>query len=93
MSIVPDGVDGSTHAFFISFPSAELAAAQMEAWTKNKCDWKYSLVSDGELDIYLAYTESLADAVQRGIQVPTIPGKSRTMYHPLGVSQLMLVDV
>ncbi|KAG9028759.1 hypothetical protein FS837_003783 [Tulasnella sp. UAMH 9824] len=52
------------------FPSAELAAAQLEAWTKKR-DWGYSLISDEELDTYLAYAESLADAVRQGIQVPT----------------------
>ncbi|KAG8901380.1 hypothetical protein FRC00_007513 [Tulasnella sp. 408] len=75
VSIVPDGVDGSTHAFFINFPSAEMAQAQMEGWTvTTNRDWEYSLISDDELPIYLAYAESLADAVQRGVQVPATLG-------------------
>lgn len=75
ISIVPGGVDGSTHTFFLVFPAPDMGQAYMADW-EGRADWEYGLVTDEHLEVYLTCAESLTMAAKRGLQVPKTAGMS-----------------
>ncbi|KAG8911918.1 hypothetical protein FRC01_005406 [Tulasnella sp. 417] len=83
ISIVPDGVDGSTRTFFIAFPSSDMARAHMAEW-EGKGDWEYSLVNDEQLEVFLTCVKSSTVAAKRGFQF--VPNTAGTFQYPWIIS-------
>lgn len=78
VSVVPDGVNGCTHTFFLAFPSSTMAEAHMEGW-KEGDGWELKPVTDEQLEVFVACAESMIMAVRDGVQVPETGGTSRTV--------------
>ncbi|KAG8938165.1 hypothetical protein FRC04_009322, partial [Tulasnella sp. 424] len=81
VSVVPDGVNGCTHTFFLAFPSSAMAEAYMEGW-KEGGGWEFALVTDEQLEVFVACAESMTLAVRDGVQVPETSGTLRTVPSP-----------
>ncbi|KAG8958242.1 hypothetical protein FRC05_009084 [Tulasnella sp. 425] len=75
VSVVPDGVNGCTHTFFLAFPSSAMAEAYMEGW-KEGGGWEFALVTDEQLEVFVACAESMTLAVRDGVQVPETSGQA-----------------
>lgn len=83
VSIVPDRVDGSTHTYFLAFPSSSMAEAQMAGW-KERNEWEFALVTEEELQVFVTCTESTKMAVRDGVQVPETASMSRALISTSG---------